>query len=341
MHRSRVGTLRGYQVIEEGLIEPTFPIDVVYTWVDSSAPEFQAVLAEHLPKTEAISDTMGSQRFRSHDELRYSLRSIEYFAPWVNHIFIVTNGQRPSWLAQHAKVSIVRHDDIIEPRYLPTFNSHVIESALHRIPRLAEHYLYFNDDVLLLRPLRPIDAFTGSGLAYGFVNNIGVPSGRPLPHETATIWGIKNGRDLVHREWGQVFSRRFQHMFFPHVKVVAELCERTFAKEYDEFRRNKFRSMNDVLCTGFLHPVVGYMTRQAILVFARPWYIKIAHPSAINVYKTILREQGNGLGRMAACVNDTTYADNNLEDYDHCLRTFLETYFPVPSSFELCPKAGQ
>ena len=32
-------------------------------------------------------------RFRDNDELRYSLRSVEQFAPWLRHIYIVTNGQ--------------------------------------------------------------------------------------------------------------------------------------------------------------------------------------------------------------------------------------------------------
>lgn len=33
-----------------------------------------------------------------HQELRFSLRSIEMYAPWVRNIYIVTNGQIPYWL---------------------------------------------------------------------------------------------------------------------------------------------------------------------------------------------------------------------------------------------------
>lgn len=32
-------------------------------------------------------------RFRDNDELRFSIRSVEQFAPWLRHIYIVTNGQ--------------------------------------------------------------------------------------------------------------------------------------------------------------------------------------------------------------------------------------------------------
>ena len=36
--------------------------------------------------------------FLDFDQLRFSLRSIEQYAPWIRHVFIVTNGQVPDWL---------------------------------------------------------------------------------------------------------------------------------------------------------------------------------------------------------------------------------------------------
>ncbi len=30
--------------------------------------------------------------------------------------------------------------------YLPVFNSQTIETVLHRVPNLAEYFVYFNDD---------------------------------------------------------------------------------------------------------------------------------------------------------------------------------------------------
>ena len=41
------------------------------------------------------------------------------------------------------------------PQYLPTYNSHTIELNLHRIPGLSENFVYFNDDVFLIRPVTP------------------------------------------------------------------------------------------------------------------------------------------------------------------------------------------
>ena len=44
-------------------------------------------------------------------ELRYSLRSVEKYAPWIRNIYIVTNGQIPSWLkVDHPRLTIVSHE---------------------------------------------------------------------------------------------------------------------------------------------------------------------------------------------------------------------------------------
>ena len=70
------------------------------------------------------------------EELRYSLRSVELYAPWIRRIFIVTNGQIPSWLnMSHPKVEVVPHSRIFpNSSHLPTFSSPAIESNIHRIP---------------------------------------------------------------------------------------------------------------------------------------------------------------------------------------------------------------
>ena len=52
-----------------------------------------------------------SNRYRDNQELKYSLRSLYRYAPWIRHIYIVTNGQIPSWLnMDHPRISIVTHE---------------------------------------------------------------------------------------------------------------------------------------------------------------------------------------------------------------------------------------
>ena len=67
---------------------------------------------------------------------KHSLRAIEKYAPWVNHIYVVTNGERPSWLLEGSKLTQISHSQIFRYKTaLPTFNSNAIEMNLHRIPK--------------------------------------------------------------------------------------------------------------------------------------------------------------------------------------------------------------
>ncbi|XP_045104372.1 N-acetylglucosamine-1-phosphotransferase subunits alpha/beta-like [Portunus trituberculatus] len=107
-----------------------------------------------------------ANRFEDNEELRYSLRSLEQHAPWVRRIFLVTNGQIPHWLnLDNPRLTIVTHQDIFpNASHLPTFSSPAIESHIHRIPGLSDHFLYLNDDVMLMQEVWPEDFFSpGSG----------------------------------------------------------------------------------------------------------------------------------------------------------------------------------
>ncbi|KAH3745279.1 N-acetylglucosamine-1-phosphate transferase [Pelomyxa schiedti] len=147
------------------------PVDIVYTWVNGSDPLHIQLLQEY--KQRAIiaksnlsainasqglpSDVAGQSRFVDNEELRYSLRSVEKFAPWVNHIYLVTNGQIPYWLdLNNPKLSLVTHEEIfLNQSHLPTFSSPAIEAHLHRIPHLAPDFIYLNDDVMFGAPIWP------------------------------------------------------------------------------------------------------------------------------------------------------------------------------------------
>ena len=93
------------------------------------------------------------------NELRYSLRSLEKYAPWIRKVYVVTNGQVPQWLnKKHPKVNLVQHKDIFpNSSHLPTFSSSAIECHLHRIPGLSRFFLYLNDDIIINQPISPFD----------------------------------------------------------------------------------------------------------------------------------------------------------------------------------------
>lgn len=165
------------------------PIDVVYTWVNGSDPHWLAemqlyrTLAAGNPITPTNSSssnstttaasptpgspgssTMGSDpasanRYRDNEELRFSMRSLFKYAPWIRRIHLVTNGQVPWWLdTDHPRVQVVTHADIFRNQsHLPVFSSPAIEVHLHRIPGLSRRFVYFNDDVLLGNDVWPED----------------------------------------------------------------------------------------------------------------------------------------------------------------------------------------
>ncbi|XP_071041995.1 N-acetylglucosamine-1-phosphotransferase subunits alpha/beta [Parasteatoda tepidariorum] len=107
-------------------------------------------------------EDISASRFTDNEELRYSLRSLEKHAPWVRHIYIVTNGQIPYWLnLDNPRISIITHHDIFpNGSHLPTFSSPAIECHLHRIPNLSDKFLYLNDDVLFGKNVWPEDFYT-------------------------------------------------------------------------------------------------------------------------------------------------------------------------------------
>ncbi|CAK4140237.1 unnamed protein product [Aphanomyces euteiches] len=158
-------------------------IDVVYTWVNGSDPRWKRekdywhrrwkaqINGEIFDETDEsivfdASAAATENRFRDNEELRYSLRSIEMYAPWVRHVYLVTDGQIPSWLnVDSPRLTIVPHRDIFANRsHLPVFSSPAIESNLDNIPGLSSLFLYFNDDVFLGAPVTPEDFISPSGI---------------------------------------------------------------------------------------------------------------------------------------------------------------------------------
>lgn len=133
-------------------------IDFVVTWVDGEDP----VWAQEKNKYERMDPSYKGEeensdcRYRNDGFLRYWFRAVERNAPWVNAIHFVTCGHKPEWLnEEHPKLRLVSHSDYIPSSYLPTFNSRTIELNCHRIKDLSEHFVLFNDDEFLLRPVSP------------------------------------------------------------------------------------------------------------------------------------------------------------------------------------------
>ena len=128
-------------------------IDFVVTWLDSTDPEWQESYYKYRPDSNGLK---GNARFRNMDIFRYWFRAVEEYAPWVNKVYLITNGKFPNWINRdNPKLVLVKHSDYVPEEYLPTFSSCTIEMFLHRIKGLSNQFVYFNDDMYLNAPVNP------------------------------------------------------------------------------------------------------------------------------------------------------------------------------------------
>ncbi|WP_292660630.1 Stealth CR1 domain-containing protein [Nitratifractor sp.] len=180
-------------------------IDVVILWVDGSDPTWRQERSRYAEKR---SDT-AEIRFRDWGTLRYLFRGLERFAPWVRRIHLVTWGHVPPWLRQnHPRLRLVRHEEYIDPKFLPLFNANALEINLHRIEGLAEHFIYFNDDLFFTAPTEPTRFFLNGKPRDSFVTNA-LSSSQGVGHF------VLNDLEIINRyfdKWS-IFRRRLFHCF--------------------------------------------------------------------------------------------------------------------------------
>lgn len=245
-------------------------IDFVMLWVDGNDKEWQRV-------KDSYSGEKGDRspnRYRDWDNLQYWFRGVEQFAPWVNRIFFVTCGHLPKWLnTSHPKLTVVRHEDYIDPRYLPTFCPHPLELNLHRIKGLSEHFVYFNDDIFLINPVKPDDFFR-NGLPRDRCietavtqNDIRDPFAHVLLNNVAIINHHFKKREVIRHTWRKFFSPvygpsvlrnvlmlpykefsgfKFAHLASPFLKSTFDEVWRAEGDYLDLVCQNRFRTTLDV-----------------------------------------------------------------------------------------------
>lgn len=168
-------------------------IDFVVLWVDGADPEWKKEREQYCP--ENSDNGSDENRYRDWDLMRYWFRGVEKYAPWVNRVFFVTNGQVPKWLdLDHPKLKLVKHRDYIPKQYLPTFNSNVIELWLHCIPDLSDRFVLFNDDMFLTAPVKPEDFFkNGLPCESALMDMATAPNPRDcLPHMQMNNFAVIN-----------------------------------------------------------------------------------------------------------------------------------------------------
>jgi hypothetical protein len=311
-----------------------FPVDAVYTWVDGSDPAWLRSKNMALGHSaDGLHETATSaSRYVSRDELRYSLRSLSCFAPWIRNVYLVTADQVPPWLRlDHPRLTVVSHRELFGDRgTLPTFNSHAIETQLHHIPGLSEHFIYFNDDVFLGRPLPPTHFFHANGIAKFFLSSAQIGFGPPSVADQPVNAAAKNNRRILVDRFGRLIYTKMRHEPIPLLRSVLEEIETALEPEIKATASHQFRHQDDLAVPSSLHHYWAYMTGRSVPGRIRYRYVNLAHPWSAIALPQMLRDRTHDV----FCLNDTDTHPDAAAELEAIVARFLPAYFPFRSEFE-------
>lgn len=311
----------------------TADIDMVFSWVDGSASEFQRQRAAQLEEYVVGEGDDGPARYRHVDELRYALRSVHMYAPWVRRIFIATDSPQPAWLAEHPRVTIVPSEEFFaDPSVLPTHNSHAVEAQLHRIDGLAEHFLYSNDDMFFGRPVTPEMFFTAGGLTRFVECDVRIGSGPTRAERSGHDNALRVNRTLLLERFGRSIVRDLEHCATPMRRSIAAELELEFADDIARTAASRFRSATDVSVTNSLYHYYALMTGRAIATSEpRVRYVQTTMVSGLRKMRRLEERRDADM----FCLNDGGETEVPEELRVRVLRETLERLFPVRAPWEV------
>ncbi|MFE0578306.1 stealth family protein [Streptomyces sp. NPDC058874] len=311
-----------------------FPVDAVITWVDASDPAWRSRRDAAAAGTDDGARSgvdHAEHRYRDRGELRYCLRSIAAYAPWIRRVFLITDHQVPSWLAvDHPGITVVDHAALFaEGDHRSVFNSHAIESRLHRVPGLSEHFLYFNDDIFLGRPQQPQNYFLPSGLPKVFHDSRAVPPGPPDGTDDVFTASQKTTRQAVEEAVGRTYPHILAHTPYPLSRSLFGHVEDTLPGLLSATSRSVFRSATDVAPVT-LASHLGLADGRAVTGELSHAYVSTGRADEIERLPDLVRDRWPD----AFCLADDESTTVTALEQQRVVTAFLEAYFPVPSPYE-------
>jgi len=310
----------------------TFDIDIIFSWVDGNSVEYQRARAAQAKSHVVGEGDDAPARFRQIDELKYALRSVYMFAPWVRTIYIATDSPVPEWLGEHPRVRVVRSEEFFADRsVLPTHNSQAVEAQLHHIEGLSEHFLYSNDDMFFGRPVAP-STFFSPGSVTKFVEadtriGLGVNSVERSGFENAA----RVNRRLLQQRFGRVTTRHLEHCAAPLRRSVLFEMEHEFADDFRATAASPFRAKENISVTNSLYHYYSLMTGRAIVQeAAKVAYVDTTMVSGLASLSELLKKRSYDF----FCLNDGSFPEVTDEERTATVTDFLERYYPFPAPWE-------
>ena len=331
-------------------------IDIVVPWVNGNDPKWiqkkqnfsgGAVTEDRDSKNVELN---GNEKYRDSGTLLYVLRSIEKYAPWIHHVFLITDEQTPDWINEKfEKLTIVDHKDYIPSRWLPTFSSNPIILNVHRIPRLSEHFILFNDDMILNREVKSTDFFSQSGkpvdigvysvipsfekFSHLILNNTNVinkyfSKWNGIKRKFSGFFNFKYGKSLIRTvlalPWDGISGFYNPHMPIPYLKSTFETVWKKEGQWLSDTSSHKFRSDDDLTDWVMRYWQIQSGDFKAGSIKFSKYYLQNETQKIINDLKTSKHHM--------ICINDTPMTKD--ADIDLSLKKALELKFDRSSKFE-------
>ncbi len=327
-------------------------IDFVVMWVDGNDPVWREEKNKYKPHS---SDNSASDnRFRDWDLFRYWFRGVAKYAPWVNHIYLITCGHYPEWLnLNNPKLSLIKHEDYIPKELLPTFNANTIEMNLHRIPELAEQFVLFNDDMFLISDTTKEDFFVeGKPCESGVLGIISSQNYDDVfPHillnDISIINKYFNKGEVLRQNKKKFFSLKYgidicrniallpfvYFSTFMDFHLASSHLKSNFIEVWDEepdamlnATKSRFRSVNDVN----QYMIKAWNMCKGQFVPRSPkWGKKFELGLDGKEYDYIVNQKGKVI-----CLNDSK-EDIPFDDIKQRLKEAFEAILPEVSEFEI------
>lgn len=306
-------------------------IDLLYLWVNGNDPKWMAKRDAFIGKpSEKTENCKG--RYADSGELKYSLRSVEKYAPWIRKIFIVTDDQVPEWLdTTNPKIRIVDHKEILPAESLPCFNSSLLEHFFHNIPDLSEHFIYANDDMLMGRSVRQEDFFAEDGLPIICMNRrpfrkLGLWLKEKVQRKKQSLYVkiVNNAALLVEKKYGKYYGCKAHHNMDAYLKSTLAKVHTDFHEEISAMFAHHMRSEEDIQRSLFY-----YVALAENLGHLR--YVDDKHSFRLHIDNRKHYAKIEKCNPLLFCMNDSEYAS---DDDRRVSIEYLEKRFPEKSQFE-------
>ena len=311
------------------------PVDVVYTWVDDSFPGYLDVLRQY---ADTAHDLNPNRTRDNVDVLKYNLRSLARYLPWVRRVYLVTcRPQVPKWLNRdHPGLSVVHHDAFMPADILPTFNSFAILSHLPRIEGLSPRFLYVEDDMFFGRPVerRFFETADGRIRIHRRLGRTRSPAKRGSDRLSPWNTALAHSNHLLDAAFGASRRRSVNHVPFLIDRAIWQEMTARWPEDFARTAASRFRAKYNVV-PEYMYLYYALLTGRGEAVpfgetYRRTFYSSLENNPLVTAWA---RFAIRTLRPVTVALNDG-FGEHPNPRIVARTRRFLDELFPDPSPFE-------